>query len=100
MYKVRVYEGKVICDMWDVLDVLRDTLGDEFADITEQVVSDMVSTADAATIDSMSNQLDAVNESWANVVRDARDSINIALSKKRLDRQDIIHIRNYLDAEL
>lgn len=96
----RVYDGKVISNVWDVLDVLRNTLGDEFADITEQVVSDMVNTADAATIDSMSNQLDAVNESWSNVVRDARDSINIALSKKRLDRQDIIHIRNYLDAEL
>ncbi len=96
----RVYEGKLISNVWDVLDVLRDKLGDEFADITEQIVSDMVSTADAATIDSMSNQLDAVNESWANVVRDARDSINVALLKKRLDRHDIIHIRNYLDAEL
>lgn len=98
MYKV--YEGKVISNVWDVLDVLRNTLGDEFADITEQVVSDVVSAADSATIDSMSSQLDAVNESWANVVRDARDSIDIALSKKRLDRQDIIRIRNYLDAEL
>lgn len=96
----RVYEGKVISDVWDVLDVLRNTLGDEFADITEQVISDTVSAADSAAIDSMSNQLDAVNESWANVIRDARDSIDIALSKKRLDRQDIIHIRNYLDAEL
>ena len=96
----RVYEGKVISNVWDVLDVLRDTLGDEFANITEQIVSDMMRAEDNATIDSMSNQLDIVNESWANVVRDTRDSLNIALSRKRLDRQDIIHIRNYLDAEL
>ena len=96
----RVYEGKVISNVWDVLDVLRDTLGDEFANITEQIVSDMMRAEDNATIDSMSNQLDIVNESWANVVRDTRVSLNIALSRKRLDRQDIIHIRNYLDAEL
>lgn len=95
-----IYEGRIINTLWDVLDVLRDKLGDEFADTTENIVSDMVSTADAATIDSMSNQLDSVNESWMNIVRDTRDSLNIALSRKRLDRQDIIHIRNHLDAEL
>lgn len=95
-----IYEGRIINTLRDVLDVLRDKLGDEFADTTENIVSDMVSTTDAATIDSMSNQLDSVNESWMNIVRDTRDSLNIALSRKRLDRQDIIHIRNYLDAEL
>ena len=96
----RVYEGKVISDVWDVLDVLRNTLGDEFADIAEQIVSDMMRTADNATIDSMSNQLDAVNESWANVVRDARDEIDAILSKPRIDRKALRQVANNLDAEL
>lgn len=95
-----IYEGRIINNLDDVLGVLRDKLGDEFADTAENIVSDMMKASDDAIIDSMSNQLDAMNESWVTVVRDARDSINIALSRKRLDRQDIIHIRNYLDAEL
>lgn len=95
-----VHNGMLISNLQDVLDVLRDTLGDEFADTTEQIVSDMVSTADTATIDSMSNQLDVVNESWANVVRDARDEIDAILSKPRIDRKALRQVANNLDAEL
>lgn len=95
-----IYEGRIINNLQDVLDVLRDTLGNEFAEVTENIVSDMVGAAYDCTINSMMEQLDATNESWANIVRDARDSLNIALSRKRLDRQDIIYIRNYLDTEL
>lgn len=95
-----VYNGKLINNLQDVLDVLRDTLGNEFAEVTENIVSDMVSAADDCTIDSMMEQLDATNEGWANVVRDARDEIDAILSKPRIDRKALRQVANSLDAEL
>ncbi len=95
-----IYEGRIINTLWDVLDVLRDKLGDEFADTAENIVSDMVNTADNATIDSMSNQIDVTNEVWANIVRDARDNIDEILSKPRIDRKALARIRDDLNAEL
>lgn len=95
-----IYEGRIINTLWDVLDVLRDKLGDEFADTAENIVSDMVSTADNATIDSMSDQLDVTNEAWANIVRDARDNIDEILSKPRIDRKALAKVRDGLNAEL
>ena len=95
-----IYEGRIINTLWDVLDVLRDKLGDEFADTAENIVSDMVSTADNATIDSMSDQLDVTNEAWANIVRDARDNIDEILSKPRIDRRALAKVRDDLNAEL
>ena len=95
-----VYNGKLINNLQDVLDVLRDTLGNEFAEVTENIVSDMVSAAYDCTIDSMMEQLDATNEGWANVVRDARDEIDAILSKPRIDRKALRQVANSLDAEL
>ena len=95
-----IYEGRIINTLWDVLDVLRDKLGDEFADTAENIVSDMVSAADNATIDSMSDQLDVTNEVWANIVRDARDNIDEILSKPRIDRKALAKVRDDLNAEL
>lgn len=95
-----VYNGKLINNLQDVLDVLRDKLGDEFADTTENIVSDMVSTADAATIDSMSDQIEVTNEGWATIVRDARDNIDEILSNPRIDRRALARIRDDLNAEL
>lgn len=95
-----VYNGKLINNLQDVLDVLRDKLGDEFADTAENIVSDMVSTADNATIDSMSDQIEVTNEVWATIVRDARDNIDEILSKPRIDRRALARIRDDLNAEL
>lgn len=95
-----IYEGRIINTLWDVLDVLRDKLGDEFADTAENIVSDMVSTADDATIDSMSDQIEVTNEAWATIVRDARDNIDEILSKPRIDRRALARIRDDLNAEL
>lgn len=99
-----VYNGKLINNLQDVLDVLRDKLGDEFADTAENIVSDMVSTAvstaDAATIDSMSDQIEVTNEGWATIVRDARDNIDEILSNPRIDRRALARIRDDLNAEL
>lgn len=95
-----IYEGRIINTLWDVLDVLRDKLGDEFADTAENIVSDMVSTADNATINSMSDQIEVTNEAWANIVRDARDNIDEILSKPRIDRRALARIRDDLNAEL
>lgn len=95
-----VYNGKLINNLQDVLDVLRDTLGNEFAEVTENIVSDMVSAAYDSSIDSMMEQLDVTNEGWANVVRDARDEIDAILSKPRVDRKALRQIANNLDAEL
>ena len=71
-----------------------------YADITEQIVSDMVSTADAATIDSMSDEIEVTNDAWATIVRDARDNIDEILSKPRIDRRALARIRDDLNAEL
>ena len=95
-----IYEGRIINTLWDVLDVLRDKLGDEFADTTENIVSDMVSTADDATIDSMSDEIEVTNEVWATIVRDARDNIDEILSKPRIDRRALAKVRDDLNAEL
>lgn len=95
-----VYNGKLINNLQDVLDVLRDTLGNEFAEVTENIVSDMVSAAYDCTIDSMMEQLDATNEGWATVVRDTRDEIDAILSKPRIDRKALRCLWNNLDAEL
>lgn len=99
-----VYNGKLINNLQDVLDVLRDTLGNEFAEVTENIVSNVVSNAyDSAydsTITTMSDQLDAVNEAWATVVRDTRDEIDAILSKPRIDRKALRCLWNNLDAEL
>lgn len=95
-----IYEGRIINTLRDVLDVLRDKLGDEFADTTENIVSDMVSTADDATIDSMSDAIEVTNEVWATIVRDARDNIDEILSKPRIDRRALARIRDDLNAEL
>lgn len=95
-----VHNGRIINNLQDVLDVLRDTLGNEFAEVTENIVSDMVSAAYDCTIDSMMEQLDATNEGWANVVRDARDEIDAILSKPRIDRKALRQVANSLDAEL
>ena len=95
-----VYNGKLINNLQDVLDVLRNTLGNEFAEVTENIVSDMVSDAYDSSIDSMMEQLDATNEGWANVVRDARDEIDAILSKPRIDRKALRQVANSLDAEL
>lgn len=95
-----VHNGRLINNLQDVLDVLRDTLGNEFAEVTENIVSDMVSDAYDSTIDSMMEQLDATNEGWANVVRDARDEIDAILSKPRIDRKALRQVANNLDAEL
>lgn len=95
-----IYEGRIINTLWDVLDVLRDKLGDEFADTAENIVSDMVSTADEATIDSMSDQIEVTNEVWTTIVRDARDNIDEILSKPRIDRRALARIRDDLNAEL
>ena len=95
-----VHNGRLISNLQDVLDVLRDKLGDEFADITENIVSDMVSSTNDATIDSMSDQIEITNEAWATIVRDARDNIDEILSKPRIDRRALARIRDDLNAEL
>ena len=95
-----VHNGRLISNLQDVLGVLRDTLGNEFADATEHIVSDMVSDAYDSTITTMSDQLDAVNEAWATVVRDTRDEIDAILSKPRIDRKALRCLWNNLDAEL
>ena len=95
-----VYNGKLINNLQDVLDVLRDALGNEFAEVTENIVSDMVSAAYDSNIDSMMKQLDVTNEGWANIVRDARDEIAAILSKPRIDRKALWQVANNLDAEL
>ena len=95
-----VHNGRIINNLQDVLDVLRNTLGNEFAEVTENIVSDMVSDAYDSSIDSMMEQLDATNEGWANVVRDARDEIDAILSKPRIDRKALRQVANSLDAEL
>ena len=93
-----VYNGKLINNLQDVLDVLRDTLGNEFAEVTENIVSDMVSDAYDSHLDSMMEQLDVTNEGWANVVRDARDEIDAILSKPHIDRKALRQVANNLDA--
>ena len=95
-----VHNGRIINNLWDVLDVLRDTLGNEFADATEHIVDSLVSDAYDSSIDSMMEQLDATNEGWANIVRDARDEIDAILSKPRIDRNALRQVANSLDAEL
>lgn len=95
-----VYNGKLINNLQDVLDVLRDELGNEFAEVTENIVSDMVSDAYDCAIDSMMEQLDVTNEGWTNIVRDARDEIDAILSKPRIDRKALRQVANNLDAEL
>ena len=95
-----VYNGKLINNLQDVLDVLRDTLGNEFAEVTENIVSDLVSDAYDSQLDSMMEQLDVTNEGWANIVRDARDEIDAILSKPRIDRKALRQVANNLDAEL
>jgi len=95
-----VYNGKLINNLQDVLDVLRNTLGNEFAEVTENIVSDMVSAAYDSSIDSMMEQLDVTNEGWVNIVRDARDEIADILSKPRIDRKALRQVANNLDAEL
>lgn len=95
-----VHNGRIISNLQDVLDVLRDTLGNEFAEVTENIVSDMVSDAYDCTIDSMMEQLDVTNEGWANVVQEARDEIDAILSKPRIDRKALRQVANSLDAEL
>lgn len=95
-----VYNGKLINNLQDVLDVLRDELGNEFAEVTENIVSDMVSDAYDCAIDSMMKQLDVTNEGWTNIVRDARDEIDAILSKPRIDRKALRCLWNNLDAEL
>lgn len=95
-----VYNGKLINNLQDVLDVLRDTLGSEFADTTEHIVDGLVSDAYDSSIDSMMEQLDVTNEGWTNVVRDARDEIDAILSKPRIDRKALRQVANNLNAEL
>lgn len=95
-----VYNGKLINNLQDVLDVLRDTLGNEFAEVTENIVSDLVSDAYDSQLDSMMEQLDVTNEGWTNIVRDARDEIDAILSKPRIDRKALRQVANSLDAEL
>ena len=95
-----IYEGRIINNLDDVLGVLRDKLGDEFADTTENIVSDMVSTADDVNHKVYVRQIEVTNEAWTTIVRDARDNIDEILSKSRIDRRVLARIRDDLNAEL
>ena len=95
-----IHNERLINDLQDVLDVLQDELGTEFAETVESIVDNLVTEAYSSTIDSMAEQIDVTNDSWMNIVRDARDEIDAILSKPRIDRNALRQVVNNLNAEL